>query len=194
MSDVEIKKLQGAIEAILFASGEAVSLDRFADSLQIDRATAGKILENLADRYRAEHGGIRIVRLENGYQMCTNPEYAQEVRSALEIRRNLPLTQASLEVLAVVAYNQPVTKAYVEQVRGVDCSAVLSGLTAKGLIEERGRLELPGRPLLYGTTSDFLRCLGIASLGELPSPEKELSREESRKVEPNLRAEEKKTS
>lgn len=168
---MEIKKLQGAIEAILFASGEAVSADRIAGALGIDRPTAGKMLENLADRYRTEHGGIRIVRLENGYQMCTNPEHAAAVRAALEIRRNAPLTQAALEVLAVVAYNQPVTKAYVEQVRGVDCSAVLGGLVAKGLVEERGRLELPGRPLLYGTTSDFLRCLGISALSELPKPE-----------------------
>lgn len=168
---MEIDRLQGAMEAILFASGEAVSLDRVAQALRIDRATAGKLMGNLADRYRSEHGGLRIVRLESGYQMCTNPEYAASVRAALEIRRNTPLTQAALEVLAVVAYNQPVTKAFVEQVRGVDCSAVLAGLVAKGLVEERGRLELPGRPLLYGTTSDFLRCLGISSLDELPKPE-----------------------
>lgn len=164
--------LQGEIEAILFASGDAVSVDRIAEAIGIDRVTAGKILENLADRYRAEHEGIRIVRLEGGYQMCTNPEYAGAVRAALEIRRNMPLTQAALEVLAVVAYNQPVSKAFVEQVRGVDCSAVISGLVSKGLLEERGRLELPGRPLLYGTTSDFLRCLGISSLAELPQPQK----------------------
>ncbi|MVB12886.1 Segregation and condensation protein B [Caprobacter fermentans] len=176
---MEIKKLQGAIEAILFASGEAVSLDRIAEALEIDRSTAGKMLENLADRYRTEHGGIRIVRLEGGYQMCTNPEHAAAVRAALEIRRNMPLTQAALEVLAVVAYNQPVSKAFVEQVRGVDCSAVISGLVSKGLVEERGRLELPGRPLLYGTTTDFLRCLGISSLAELPQPQKEQHQEET---------------
>lgn len=180
---MEIKKLQGAIEAILFASGEAVSLDRIAEALGIDRATAGKMLQNLADRYRSENGGIRIVRLEGGYQMCTNPEHAAVVRAALEIRRNTPLTQAALEVLAVVAYNQPVTKAFVEQVRGVDCSAVLGGLVAKGLVEERGRLELPGRPLLYGTTSDFLRCLGLSALSELPKPEAGALREEAQPEE-----------
>lgn len=170
---MEIRKLQGSIEAILFASGDAVSVERVAEALKIDRSTAGKMMENLADRYRAGEGGIRVVRLGNGYQMCTNPEYADAVRAALEIRRNLPLTQAALEVLAVVAYNQPVTKAFVEQVRGVDCSAVLSGLVAKNLVEEQGRLELPGRPLLYGTTADFLRCVGISSLAELPQPERE---------------------
>ncbi|QAT49408.1 SMC-Scp complex subunit ScpB [Caproiciproducens sp. NJN-50] len=176
---MEIKKLQGAIEAILFASGDAVSVDRIAEALEIDLTTAGKMLENLADRYREERGGIRIVRLEDGYQMCTDPEYAGAVRSALEIRRNMPLTQAALEVLAVVAYNQPVSKAFVEQVRGVDCSAVIGGLVSKGLLEERGRLELPGRPLLYGTTSDFLRCLGISALSELPQPRKGQTPEEA---------------
>lgn len=176
---MEIKKLQGAIEAILFASGDAVSLDRIAQALAIDRATAGKMMENLVDRYSAEHAGIRIVRLDGGYQMCTNPEHAPAVRAALEIRRNMPLTQAALEVLAVIAYNQPVSKAFVEQVRGVDCSAVVSGLVSKGLVEERGRLELPGRPLLYGTTVDFLRCLGISSLSELPQPKQEREQEEA---------------
>ena len=174
---MKIERLQGAIEAILFASGEAVSVDRIAEALGIDRATAGRMMDNLADWYHAGQGGVRIVRLEGGYQMCTNPDYAAEVRAALEIRRNVPLTQAALEVLAVVAYNQPVTKAFVEQVRGVDCSAVLGGLVAKGLVEERGRLELPGRPLLYGTTSDFLRCLGVSSLSELPAPAPEEPRE-----------------
>lgn len=174
---MKIKKLQGAIEAILFASGDAVSVDRIAEALDIDRGTAGKMLENLADQYNTEHSGIQIVRLEDGYQMCTNPEHAAAVRAALEIRRNMPLSQAALEVLAVVAYNQPVSKAFVEQVRGVDCSAVISGLVAKGLVEERGRLELPGRPLIYGTTTDFLRCLGISSLSELPQVQKESTEE-----------------
>ncbi|XOQ44038.1 MAG: Segregation and condensation protein B [Clostridium sp.] len=176
---MKIKKLQGAIEAILFASGEPVPVNRIAEALEIDRDTAGKMLENLADQYNTEHGGIRIVRLEDGYQMCTNPEHAAAVRAALEIRRNMPLSQAALEVLAIVAYNQPVSKAFVEQVRGVDCSAVISGLVAKGLIEERGRLELPGRPLIYGTTTNFLRCLGISSLSELPQLQKESMEDEN---------------
>lgn len=174
---MEIKKLQSAIEAILFASGDAVALERIADVLSLDKPTAEKIMKNLADRFNQGNGGIHIVKLENGWQMCTRPEYAEPVRAALDMRRNMPLSQAALEVLAVVAYNQPVTKAFVEQVRGVDCSGVLSSLTAKGLVEERGRLELPGRPLLYGTTSDFLRCLGISSLEELPPVEHEKTEE-----------------
>ena len=164
----EIKKIQGAVEAILFASGDPVTVDRISDVLELDRPTAEKIMTNLADRFNLENDGIQIVRLENGWQMCTRNEYAGQVRAALDMRRNMPLSQAALEVLAVVAYNQPVTKAFVEQVRGVDCSGVLGSLESKGLIQERGRLEVPGRPLLYGTTPDFLRCMNISSLDELP--------------------------
>ena len=156
------------MEAILFASGDAVSIEKFAQAFSIDNATAEKLLDDLAGKYSSEKKGIKIVKLENGYQMCTEPKYAEYVRTVLEIRRNTPLSQAALEVLAVIAYNQPVTKAFVEQVRGVDCSGVLSGLIAKGLVEERGRLDLPGRPLVYGTTENFLRCLNISSLNELP--------------------------
>lgn len=168
MMKTEIRKIQGAVEAILFASGDPVTLERIADVMELDKPTAEKVMNNLADRFNAENSGIRIVRLEDGWQMCTRLEYADRVRTALDMRRNMPLSQAALEVLAVVAYNQPVTKAFVEQVRGVDCSGVLASLTSKGLVEERGRLELPGRPLIYGTTPDFLRCLGISSLSELP--------------------------
>ncbi len=170
---MEIKKIQGAIEAILFASGEPVALDRIARVLGMDRPTAEKVMTNLTDRFNSLNGGIRVVRLADEWQMCTRPEYAEYVRSALDMRRNMPLSQAALEVLAVVAYNQPVTKAFVEQVRGVDCSGVIGSLTSKGLVEEHGRLEMPGRPLLYRTTPDFLRCLGISSLDELPPLERE---------------------
>lgn len=165
---MEIRKIQGAIEAILFASGEPVPEARLAEVLSLDRETVKKLLTLLMDRYNRPSSGIHIVKLGDSYQMCTGPQYAEEVRSALEIRRNTPLSQAAMEVLAIVAYNQPVTKAFVDQVRGVDCGGVMATLTAKGLVEERGRLELPGRPLLYGTTENFLRCLHISSLDELP--------------------------
>ena len=167
-----LKKVRGAVEAILFASGDAVSLSRIADVTGIDRATAGKVMTDLTERFNSSVSGLQIVCLGGCWQMCTRPEYADYVRKALDMRRNMPLSQAALEVLAVVAYNQPVTKAYIEQVRGVDCSGVLSSLSVKGLVEERGRLELPGRPLLYGTTPEFLRCLGISSLDELPPLER----------------------
>lgn len=181
---MEIKKIRGAIEAILFASGDSVSTDRVAQVLSLDRATAAKLLQSVMDDFNKEDGGVRIVKLEDSYQMCSNPIYAEEIRQALDLHRNTPLSQAAMEVLAIVAYNQPVTKAFVEQIRGVDCSGVLGSLTAKGLIEERGRLELPGRPLLYGTTSDFLRCLNISSLNELPPlPHKKEDSEKEREGE-----------
>ncbi len=109
-----------------------------------------------------------MFRLEDSYQFGTDPSCAAAVRDAWEIRRDAPLSSAALEVLAVVAYNQPVTRAFVEQVRGVDCEAVIQGLIQKRLLEERGRLDLPGKPLVYGTTQDFLRCFGLSSLGDLP--------------------------
>lgn len=187
---MEIREIRGAIEAVLFASGEAVPVDRIAAVLKLDRPTAEKILADLSDRFNSEKNGVRIVRFGDGYQMCSSPEYAGYVREIMDIRRNTPLSQAAMEVLAVIAYNQPVTKSFVEQVRGVDCSGVISSLTAKGLIEERGRLELPGRPLVYGTTSDFLRCLNISSLGELPpvSSGEAAPVEEKEESEPGERA------
>nr|WP_319488048.1 SMC-Scp complex subunit ScpB [uncultured Caproiciproducens sp.] len=169
---MEIKKFQGAIEAILFSSGDPVSIDRIADVLDLDKSTVAKMLQNLMDESNREDTGVHIVKLEDHYQMCSNPRYAEYVRQILDMRRNTPLSQAGMEVLAIIAYNQPVTKAFVEQIRGVDCSGVLGSLAVKGLIEERGRLELPGRPLLYGTTPNFLRCLNISSLSELPPLEK----------------------
>lgn len=165
---MEIRRLQGAIEAILFASGEPVPEDRLAEVLSLDKETTKKLMTLLMDRYNKPSSGIHIVKIDESYQMCTGPQYADEVRAVLEIRRNAPLSQAAMEVLAIVAYNQPVTKAFVDQVRGVDCGGVMSTLSAKGLVEERGRLELPGRPLLYGTTDNFLRCLHISSLDDLP--------------------------
>ena len=163
----EINK-SSAVEAILFASGDSVELSRIAEALQIGEEEAEALAEELADEYEARGSGIMIIRLNTAFQMVSRKEYAPQIRTVMDLRRNTPLSQAALEVLAVVAYNQPVTKAFVEQVRGVDCSGVIGSLTAKGLIEEKCRLELPGRPLLYGTTEHFLRCFNVSSLEELP--------------------------
>ena len=165
---MEIKKYMAAIEAVLFASGEPVETSRLAQVLELDEATVCHFADDLMSDYNTRGGGISMVKLDNAYQFCSNRNYADYVRRAMEIRRNTPLSQAAMEVLAIVAYNQPVTRAYVEQVRGVDCSAVMQGLVLKNLIEEKGRLELPGRPLLYGTTKDFLRCFSVSCLEELP--------------------------
>lgn len=166
MSELNIKS---AIEAILFASGSPVELSRIADTIEISEKQAEEQISVLINDYNAAQRGITIIKLKDSYQMVSVKEYAPQIRKIMDLRRNSPLSQAALEVLAVVAYNQPVTKAFVEQVRGVDCSGVIGSLTLKGLIEEKGRLELPGRPLLYGTTENFLRCFNISSLEELPA-------------------------
>lgn len=159
-----------AIEAILFASGDSVAVDRIATALELTKKEAEMLADELMAEYIAAQRGITIIKLENSYQMVSVKEYAKEIRTVMDLRRNTPLSQAALEVLAVIAYNQPVTKAFVEQVRGVDCSGVIGSLTTKDLIEEKGRLELPGRPLIYGTTENFLRCFSLSSLNDLPEP------------------------
>ncbi len=183
---METREYQAAIEAILFASGEPVPVSRLAQALELEESEVQYLAEGLMERYRRQEGGIALRRLDDAYQLCSEAAYAPYVRKAMDIRRNTPLSQAAMEVLAVVAYNQPVTKAFVEQVRGVDCGAVLQGLMAKGLVEEKGRLELPGRPLLYGTTPHFLLSFGLTSLEDLPPlPEKELPDLPSEEEEPD---------
>lgn len=179
MADLNIK---AAIEAILFASGSSVETKRIAQALEITEEQTEEHISALIDDYNSTNRGITIIKLDNAYQMVSCKEYAPQIRTVMDLRRNTPLSQAALEVLAVVAYNQPVTKAFVEQVRGVDCSGVIGSLTAKGLVEEKGRLELPGRPLLYGTTENFLRCFNINSIEELP-PLPETENEGTEKTE-----------
>lgn len=157
-----------AIEAILFSAGDPVELSRLAQTLELSESAVETQLNLLMKEYAENQRGVTVIRLNSSYQMVSVKAYAPYVRKAMDLRRNVPLSQAAMEVLAVIAYNQPVTKSFVEQVRGVDCSGVIGSLTAKDLIEEKGRLELPGRPLLYGTTDNFLRCFSISSLDELP--------------------------
>lgn len=179
-----VENIKAAIEAILFASGSSVELSRIAQALEIKEKEAEKHISALMDDYSTQNRGITIIKLDTAYQMVSCKEYAPQIRTVMDLRRNTPLSQAALEVLAVVAYNQPVTKAFVEQVRGVDCSGVIGSLTAKGLVEEKGRLELPGRPLLYGTTEHFLRCFNIPSIEELPPlPESEEENKDETKDE-----------
>lgn len=161
-------QMRAAVEAILFAAGEPVEVAKIAQALDIETEDAETVLRSCAEQLDERESGICLLKLEEKYQLCTRQEYAENIRSVLDMKRNVPLSSAAFEVLAVVAYNQPVTKAYVEQVRGVDCSGVISTLCQKGLVEEKGRLDLPGRPLLYGTTPEFLKCFCIESLSDLP--------------------------
>ncbi len=156
------------LEAMLFASGEPIEAARLAEVLELDVENITKMLGALADTYDERNSGIRLIRIDGKYQFCTREEYADDVRKLLEIKKNTPLSQAAFEVLAIVAYNKTVTKSFIEQIRGVDCSGSIANLVQKGLIEEKGRLDLPGRPLVYGTTDRFLRCFSLNSLDDLP--------------------------
>ena len=158
----------GKLEAMLFASGEPVEAARLAEVLELDVENITKMLSHLADTYDEKNSGIQLIRVDGKYQLCTREAYADDVRKLLEIKKNTPLSQAAFEVLAIGAYNRTVTKSFIEQVRGVDCSGSIANLVQKGLIEEKGRLDLPGRPLVYGTTDRFLRCFSLNSLDDLP--------------------------
>lgn len=166
---MELNEIQAAIEAVLFASGEPVSIERLKAVLGIFDIEMEAAISGLSDHYSFERRGIRLVRLENSLQLCSSPEYADIIRLTLETRKQPQLSQPSIEVLSIIAYFQPVTRAYIEQVRGVDCGYTINLLTERGLIESAGKLQAPGRPTLYKTTPAFLRTFGISSLDELPS-------------------------
>ena len=174
-----MSELTSAFEAVLFSGGEPQSIDRFSQVFDIAPEKVVKVMESLEKKLKEQKSGLELLRLDNTYQLATRAEYADYIKKMFDIRRRTPLSPAALEVLAVVAYNQPVTKSFIEQVRGVDCSGVVTTLVEKGLIEECGRLELPGKPLLYGTTKNFLRCFGINDLSELPPLPKNENAEES---------------
>ena len=163
-----LKTLERRIEAMLFASGEPLKASKLAEILQVELQTVTGLIYKIKDRYQAIESPITLVNLDGAFQMTTLPQYAEDIRLALEEGRSQTLTQAAMEVLAVIAYNQPVTRAFVEEVRGVDCSGHMRNLTEKGLIEESGRLSIPGNPIVYRTTSNFLRSFGLNSLEELP--------------------------
>ena len=168
---MELDDLKRGIEAILFASGEPVAAKRLAFALEADPDEVDRAAQELMDLYGYERRGIRIVHLDDAWQMCSAGELSTVVTRALETRKPPKLSAAQLEALTVIAYYQPATKAQVEQIRGVDSSYSVGALLNKKLIEECGRLEVPGRPILYRTTPDFLRTFGLTSLEELPSPD-----------------------
>ncbi len=165
---MEVKEIESAIEGILFAAGDPVGVERLCMALDLDRATVDNVCQRLADYYSYERRGVRLLRLENSYQLCSAPEHADCIRRAFESRRPARLSQPALEVLAIIAYYQPTTRAYVDQIRGVDSAYTVGLLLERDLIEECGRLAVPGRPILYRTTQTFLRSFGLSSLEELP--------------------------
>ena len=161
--------VSSAVEAVLFAAGESVPLKRLSLVLGLEEEEISRTVDALHELYESEGRGMRVLRLDDKVQMCSAPEHAGLISACLEQRKPPMLSQAALETLAVVAYFQPVTRAYVEQVRGVDSSYSVGMLTERGLIEECGRLEAPGRPAVFRTTDVFLRTMGISRLSELPA-------------------------
>jgi len=167
--EMEIEKLQGAIEAILFTMGDSVELEKIAAAVGHDENTTRKIIHNMMDRYDAEDRGIRIIELDNAFQLCTKKEmYEYLIRVAKQPKRYV-LTDVLLETLSIIAYKQPVTKLEIEKIRGVKSDHAVNKLVEYGLVEETGRMDAPGRPLLFGTTEEFLRRFSVQSLDELPS-------------------------
>lgn len=169
---MELNDLMRAIEAILFAAGERVEIGRLAQTLEVDPKDIVQATDTLADQLAYDRRGIRILRLETGYQMVSSGEMADYITKALETRKPPKLSSSQLETLTIVAYYQPATKAMVEQIRGADSSYSVAALLNKKLIEEAGRLNVPGRPIQYKTTPDFLRTFGLSSLEELPPIDK----------------------
>lgn len=166
--------MTAAVEAILFAGGEPIESDKLAVAAGIEPQSLESVIAILDEKYSRDDSGIELLRLEDSYQLATKKRFAENIKSAFEIRKNTALSAAAMEVLAIVAYNQPVTKSFVENVRGVDSSGTVNSLVEKGLLCEAGRLELPGRPIAYKTTDNFLRSFQISGISELPPlPEQE---------------------
>ncbi len=165
---MEIREIQAIIESVLFASGDAVELEKLADIVDVDKRSLREILKKMMDDYNYGRRGIHIVRMEDSYQMCTRGEYFEYVSRLAEPPRKQNLSNAALEVLSIVAYKQPVTRTSIEHIRGVNCDYIVNRLIERNFIEEKGRLDAPGRPILFGTTQHFLRSFGIATLADLP--------------------------
>ncbi|MBP1582260.1 MAG: SMC-Scp complex subunit ScpB [Oscillospiraceae bacterium] len=168
-----IHEIKSGIQAVLFAAGEPMEGSRLAKLFSVNTAVIDNLIDTINDDY--EKLPFQIVKLGDCYQMVSRPEHADIIRQALEAKHNAPLSQAAMEVLAIIAYNQPVTRNFIEQVRGIDSSSVVSSLVAKGLVAEAGRLEIPGRPIAYETTAAFLRCFGMKDIEALPKiPQREM--------------------
>ncbi len=181
---METEEIGRAIEAILFAAGDPVGAQRMAQAIGVGVDQVEAALKTLMDAYSFQRRGMRIIQLEDAYQMVSAQDMSDVITRALETRKPPKLSASALETLTVIAYYQPTTKAFVEQIRGVDSSYTISALLNKKLIEEQGRLSVPGRPILYGTTPDFLRTFGISSLDDLP--EVDLPKAQAQQVEMQL--------
>ncbi|MDO5519046.1 MAG: SMC-Scp complex subunit ScpB [bacterium] len=165
---MEIAKMKATIEAILFTLGESVELDRIASTLGHDEATTRKVLDTMMDEYKAEERGIQIIEIDGSYQMCTKEEMYEALLHITHIPKKHVLTDVQLETLSIIAYKQPITRVEIEAIRGVKCDHAINKLIEYNLVTEAGRLDAPGKPILFGTTDEFLRSFGITSLEDLP--------------------------
>lgn len=165
---MNIERIEAAIEAILFTMGESVEVEKIAAAIEHDEDTTVKIIHNMMDKYEESDRGIKIIELENAFQMCTKQEFYEQLIKVASQPKKYTLTDVLLETLSIVAYKQPITKMEIEKIRGVSCGHAMNKLVEYGLIKELGRLDAPGRPMLFGTTEQFLRSFGVQSIDELP--------------------------
>ena len=186
---MKIKETEAAIEAILFAMGGSVELPRIARAIGVDEKTTGRIIRNMMDRYQEENRGIQIIELENSFQMCTKKEYYQYLINIALHPQKPALSDVMLETLSIIAYKQPITKIEVEKIRGVKSDHAVNKLVEYGLVEEVGRLDAPGRPMLFGTTEDFLRSFGVQSIDELPTISEDMVEQYKEEAELELASE-----
>lgn len=186
---MELEKTEAAIEAVLFTMGESVDAAKLAAAIEHDVDTTKKIVHNMMDKYEAADRGIRIIELEDAFQMCTKQEYYDNLIKVASQPRKYVLTDVQLEVLSIVAYKQPITKMEIEKIRGVSSDHVVSKLVEYGLVKELGRLDAPGRPMLFGTTEEFLRVFGVQSIEELPIISEELVEQFKDEAEMEMEAE-----
>lgn len=168
LKTMDIGTMEKIIESLIFSSGDAVSLDKICEILELDRKTARSILKNMIDEYTNSKRGMIIREINEKYQMCSNPDYFDYVQKLYQIRQKQALSQAAYEVLSIIAYNQPITRAKIEQIRGVNSDSAVTRLIERNLIREAGKLDVPGRPRLYETTDEFLKCFGFKSIRDLP--------------------------
>lgn len=168
---MEITKIEATIEAILFSIGDAVHINKIAEVIEQDKKTTKRILNDMIDRYANEDRGIQLVALEESYQLCTKPVYYDYIKQMVHKNREVILTDVLIETLSIIAYKQPLTKLHIEEIRGVNSNHAVNKLVEYQLIKEIGRMNAPGRPILFGTTQDFLRCFGFQSLDDLPNIE-----------------------
>lgn len=186
---MSLEQMEGIIEAVLFTMGDSVEAGKLADAIEQDVDTTVKIVHNLMDKYESDNRGIRIIELENSFQLCTKQEYYDALIRVCSQPRRYTLTEAALETLSIIAYKQPVTKIEIENIRGVNSDRAVSKLVELGLVKEVGRLDAPGRPMLFGTTEDFLRSFGVQSIDELPTISEDMVEQYKEEAELELASE-----